>query len=66
MTDCVLSFSVCWTDCDVDVFVAGGFAVLVVLAVCCFTSAEESKHKILLCLGTFAASCWLVFSADKG
>ncbi len=66
MPGCVLSFSVCWTDRDVDVFVAGGKVVLVVLVVCEGTSAEDSKHKILLCLGPFAVSSLPVFSGVTG
>lgn len=59
---CILSFSVCRTVPDV----AGDEVVPVVLAVCGWTSEGVSKHKILLCLGAFAESCWPVFSADTG
>lgn len=36
-------------------------AVVVVLAVCGWTSAGESKHKILLCLAAVDASCGAAF-----
>lgn len=64
---CKSSFSVCMTQLDDDVFIAVGMVILV-LEVGGWTSAEDSKHKILLWGGmrSFGTFCWLVLPAGKG